>query len=116
MCGRNQTNIDMNGLGTSQPLELLLLQGTQQFRLQIHRNVADLVQKQSAVIRQLKPASLLDQRPGESTLFVAEELAFHQTRRNCGTVQADKGALTPRAEIMKRSGHQLLAGAGLAVQ
>src|SRR5208283_5113477 len=108
MCGRNQTNIDMNGLGTSQPLELLLLQGTQQFRLQIHSNVADLVEKQSAVIRQLKPASLLDERTGESTFFVAEEFAFHQTRRNRRTVQTNKCAPLPRTEIMNCPRNQFL--------
>src|SRR5271167_3587504 len=116
MRGRNQTNINVDGFGTSEAFELLLLQGTQEFRLQIHGNVADLVEKQSAVIRQLKPASLLDERPGESTLFVAEQFTFHQTRRNRRAVQAHKCALTPRAEIMKRSGHHLLACAGLSVQ
>src|SRR5208283_1509124 len=116
VCGRNQTNINVDGFGTSEAFELLLLQGTQKLWLQIHSNVADLVEKQSAVIRQLKPASLLDERPGESTLFVAEQFTFHQTRRNRRAVQADKCALPPRAEIMKRSGHQLLARTGLAMQ
>src|SRR6202158_124367 len=116
MCGRNQTNINVDGFGTSEAFELLLLQGTQKLWLQIHGNVADLVEKQSAVIRQLKPASLLDERPGESALFVAEQFTFHQTRRNRRAVQADKCALPPRAEITKRSGHQLLARTGLAVQ
>ena len=105
MCGRNQTNINLDGSGTSEAFELLLLQGTQELRLQIHGNVADLVEKQSAVIRQLKPASLLDERPGEGTLFMAEQFTFHQTRRNRCAVQADKCALPPRAEIVKRSGH-----------
>ena len=45
MCSRNQTNIDMNGPCTSQPLELLFLQGAQELRLQIQRDVADLVEK-----------------------------------------------------------------------
>ncbi|MGC2185783.1 MAG: hypothetical protein WA637_21120, partial [Terriglobales bacterium] len=80
MCGRNQTNINVDGPGTSETFKLLFLQGTQEFRLQIHSNVADLIEKQGAVIRELKPASLLDERPGESALFVAEEFAFHQTR------------------------------------
>ena len=45
MCSRNQTNIDMNGPRTSQPLELLLLQGAQELGLQIQGDVADLVEK-----------------------------------------------------------------------
>src|SRR5271165_5399711 len=116
MCGRNETNINVDGSSTSEAFELLLLQGTQKLWLQIHTNVADLVEKQSAVVRQLKPAALLDERPRESALFVAEQFTFHQTRRNRRAVQTDKCARSPRAEIMKRSGHQLLARTGLAVQ
>src|SRR5271165_7056729 len=100
MRSRNQTNVNLDGLCTSEAFKLLFLQGAQQFRLQIHGDVADLVEKQSAVIRQLKPASLLDERPCESTLFMAEQFTFHQTRRNCRAVQAHKCALTPWTEIM----------------
>src|ERR1700757_4380200 len=116
MSSRNQTKINANGFGTSEAFELLLLQGTQKLWLQIHSNVADLVEKQSAAIRQLKPASLLDECPGESPLFVAEQFTFHQARRDRRAVEADKCALSPRAEIMERSGHQFLASAGLTVQ
>ena len=84
--------------------------------LQIHGDVANLVEKESAAIRELKPAALLYERPRESPLLVAEQFTFHQTRRNRRTVQADKCALPPRAEIMKRSSHQLLARTGLAMQ
>src|SRR5208282_2767231 len=116
MRGRNQTNINVDGLCTTEAFKLLFLQGAQQFRLQIHGNVADLVEKQSAMIRQLKPAFLLHQGSGESALFVAEQFTFHQTRWNRRAVQTNKCTLSPRAEIMKRSGHQFLASTGLAVQ
>src|SRR5208337_2834871 len=45
MGGRNQTNINVDGLGTSEAFEILFLQGAQEFRLQIHGDVADLVEK-----------------------------------------------------------------------
>src|SRR5271169_4528738 len=116
MRGRNQTNVNMDGLCTSEAFKLLFLQGAQELRLQIHGDVADLVEKQSAMIRQLKPAFFLHQGSGESAFFVTEQFTFHQTRRNRRAVQTNKCTLTPRAEIMKRSGHQLLASTGLAVQ
>jgi hypothetical protein len=116
MSGRNQPNINLDGLRTSEAFKLPLLQGSQKFRLQVHSYVTDLVQKKSAVIRQLKAASLLHERPGESAFFVPEQLALHQTRGNCGAVKTNKGTLTAWAEIMNGSGHQFLARASLAMQ
>src|SRR5208283_2318656 len=105
-----------DGLCTSEAFKLLFLQGTQEFRLQIHGDVADLVEKKTAVISELKAASLLHEGARESSLFVAEEFAFHQTRRNRGTVQTNKSALPPRAEIMNCPGNQFLSGTGLTMQ
>src|SRR5271157_678691 len=116
MRGRNQTNLNLDGLCTSEAFKLLFLQGTQEFRLQIHADVADLVKKKTAVIRQLKAASLLHEGTRESTLFVAEEFAFHQTRRNRRTVQTNKCALPPRAESMNCPGNQFLPGTGLTMK
>ncbi|MGA9793499.1 MAG: hypothetical protein WBQ43_22645, partial [Terriglobales bacterium] len=59
MRGRNQTHINLDGLCTSEAFKLLFLQRTQEFRLQIHGDVADLVKKKTAVIRQFKAAALL---------------------------------------------------------
>src|SRR5208283_5524750 len=59
MRGRNQTNINLDRLRASEAFKLLFLQSAQKFRLQIHGDVAYLVEKKTAVIRQLEPASLL---------------------------------------------------------
>src|SRR5208283_3667027 len=72
--------------------------------------------KKTAVIRQFKAAPLLYEGARESTLFVAEQFTFHQTRRNRRAVQTNKCTLPPRAEIMKCAGHELLTGAGLTMQ
>ena len=45
MRGRNQTNINVDRLCTSEAFKLPFLQGTQEFRLQIHGDVADLCQE-----------------------------------------------------------------------
>src|SRR5208283_403387 len=54
MRGGNQPHVHADRLGASQPLELLLLDGAQQFRLEFEADVADLIQKQRASVRQLE--------------------------------------------------------------
>ena len=98
MCGGNQTNINVNGLGTSEAFELLFLQGPQKLGLNTSY-VADLVEKQSAMIRQLKSASLLDQRPGESTLFVAEDSLSTKPEGIAAQFRRTNVRRPPRAEL-----------------
>ena len=50
-------------------------------------------------------------RAGEGALFVAEELAFEQTRGDGGAVQLDERSLAPAAEVVDGAGHQFFAGA-----
>src|SRR5262249_30573192 len=57
-------------------LELLLLEHAQQLRLQVEREVADLVEKERAAVRQLEAADPLRDGTGKSPALVAEELAF----------------------------------------
>ena len=59
----------------------LLLQHAQQLRLQLERDVADLVEKQRAAVRQLEAADPLRDRAGERAALVAEELALQQAGR-----------------------------------
>ena len=60
----------------AQALEFALLQNSQQFRLQLQRNFADLIEKHGAAIRQLEPADTLRDGAGECAFFVAEQFAF----------------------------------------
>ena len=68
----NQPNIDVDRFRTPQAFKFVLLQGTQKLRLQIETDVADLIQKEGAAIRQLEPAPFLHQGTGESAFFVAK--------------------------------------------
>ena len=52
--GGDQSDIGSNGLAPSHTLELLLLQDTQELDLDFGRQLADLVQKERAVIGQLE--------------------------------------------------------------
>src|SRR4029077_228995 len=99
----------------SKAFELLLLQSAQELRLQIHRDIADLIQKERAVIRQFEAAALLDQCSGEGTLFMTEQFALPQSRRNGRTIQADECSSATRAPIMNGPGDQFLARTSFAV-
>ena len=65
----------------AEPLELLLLQHAQQLRLELERNVADLVEEERAAVGELEAADLLRDRAGERAALVAEELALEKPRR-----------------------------------
>src|ERR1700732_2100639 len=106
----------MKRLCASQTFELPLLQSAQELGLQVHRNIADFIEEQSAMSSQFEAAALLDQRSGEGTLFMPEQFALHQSRRNGRTVQADESSRTSRAPIMNGPGDQFLARTSFAVQ
>ena len=60
----------------SHAFKLTLLQHPQQLGLQARADLADLVEQQRAAVGQLEAALAQRVSPGESTLLVAEQLAF----------------------------------------
>src|SRR5262249_2185887 len=86
----DQAHIDLQRLGAPQALELLLLENAQELGLQFERDVADLIQKQRAVVGELEAADLLRDRAGERAALVAEQLAFQKPERNRGAVHLDE--------------------------
>ena len=99
-----------------QPLEGVLLQHAQEFRLQVKGQVADFVEEQRPSIGQLKAPEALRERPREGAFFIAEEFAFEQPTGNGGAVECDEGARVPRAAGVQRPRQEFFAGAGLALQ
>jgi hypothetical protein len=57
-------------------LEFLLLQDTEELRLQLERYLADLVQEKRSAVSQLEATDLLSDGIRECASFVTEELAF----------------------------------------
>src|SRR5262249_14393710 len=110
--GGNQTNVHFLSARAAQPLKLLLLQNAQQFWLQLQRDVADFIQKQSAFVCQLEAADALRDCAGECTFLVAEELALDQPRWNRRAVDLDQRSLASRAQVVNCPSQQLFAGAG----
>ena len=50
----------------------------------------------------------------EGALLVAEQFALQQPRGDGRAVELDEGALAARAQVVKRTGDEFLAGAGFA--
>src|SRR5208282_1268673 len=72
----DQAQIHFDRPRPSQPFELVVLQYAEQLGLQLQRNLADLIQEQSAFISKFQAPNLLADGPGERALLVAEQFAF----------------------------------------
>src|SRR2546423_15661804 len=73
---RDDADIGTTGAGRPHALELAGLEDAQQLRLLRQRQVADLVEKQRAALRQLEPAHTVRFRIRECAPHMAEELAL----------------------------------------
>ena len=91
MRGRHQPHVHLDRLGAAQALELLFLQHAEQLGLQLRGDVADLVEEQRPLVRQLEAADLLADGAGEGALLVAEQLALQEPRGDGRAVELDEG-------------------------
>src|SRR6266849_4717638 len=96
------------------PLELLLLEHAKELRLEVQRQVTDLVEEQGAVVRELEAADPSRDGTGEGATLVAEELALQEARGDGGAVELDERATAPGAERVDQAADQLLASTRLA--
>jgi hypothetical protein len=69
---RDDPRVHANGFRAAKPLDLPLFQHAQQLDLHLSRQVADLVEKNGGVIRELEASDLPRQRPGECPPLAAE--------------------------------------------
>ena len=83
-------------------------------RLQRQRQIADLVEKQRAVVRHLEFPRFARDGAGEGPFLVTEQLRLEQVLGNGCAVDGDEGRVAARAEHVQRPGEQLLAGPALA--
>src|SRR5262249_39819078 len=100
---------------TSQALEFAFLQDAQEFWLKLQGNFANFIQKDGAVMRQLKAADALGDGTGKSAFLVAKQFAFEQAGGDRGAIYLDKGILPARAKIVDAAGDQFFSRAGFAV-
>ena len=107
-------NIHVLGPRAAQPLELSLLQDAQELRLQLQWNVANFIQKQRSLVRQLNPANLLNDCTGKSAALVAKQFAFEQAAGNSSTIDLYERAVLAVAAIVNRTRDEFLAGSRLS--
>ena len=112
--GRNQPHIDLDRLRAAQALELLFLQHAEQLGLQLRGDVADLVEEQRPLVRQLETPDFLADGTGEGTLLVAEQFAFQQSRGDGGAVEFDEGTGRSRTQLVHGPSDEFLARARFA--
>src|SRR5690554_2309285 len=110
MSGGQYPHINLYGVLPTHALYLLFLEKSQQIGLQLHGQVADLVEEQGAAVGSLDPADLALMGAGEGALFMAEQLRLNQLLGNGAAVDRDEGPGSPQGLTVQGLGDQLFAG------
>src|SRR5664279_1301884 len=90
MACRDHPCLEVQRLRVADPLERALLEHAQQLRLQLHRNLRDLVEEQRALTGELEPAGSIADRAGERALDVTEQLALEYAGCERGATDRDE--------------------------
>ena len=90
-CG-HQANVHLMRPSAAQALKFLFLQYTQQFGLQGRRNIAHLIQEESALVGQFEASGLLHDGSGESALLMSKKFTFQQIQGNGSAIHSYKRA------------------------
>ena len=80
----------------------------------LQRNFANLVEEQSALVRQFDAADFLADGPGKRALLVAEQLALEQSGGDRGTIELDEIAVFAAAHAVNGARDPFFSGAGFA--
>ena len=112
----DHADVDVDGPGIAEPLDLPFLQHAKQLGLDFERQLADLVEEDRALGRELEPSDLRGVGAGEGAAFATEQLALNQGGGHGRAIDHDERAATPQAASMDGAGEQFFAGTGLAAQ
>jgi hypothetical protein len=112
--GRDQAHVDVERFDAADTFEARFLQHAQELHLHVDGQLADLIEKQRAAVRELEAARLLRDRTRERALLVAEQLGLDERGRDGGGVDADERLVLARGFAVERERDELLAGAALA--
>jgi hypothetical protein len=114
VAGGDDAGVDPDRPPSAYPLDLTLLQGPQELRLEVEPEHADLVQKQRAGVRYFEFSELPCVGAREGAPFVPEQLRLEQLGRQRSAVHGHEGAVAAAALPVDRACNQLLARAGLS--
>src|SRR5439155_12214575 len=111
----DQTKLRLDRMCAADALDLALLDGAEQFRLQIEPQIANLIEKQCAAGGELELAELLTDGSRERALLVAEQHAFQEVLRDGCQIDGNKWRGCRQSRLaMDQPRQQLFAGAALA--
>src|SRR5690606_28235032 len=114
-CGRRkQSRIDFQYRLGPDAADLTTVQCRQQLRLERRTQLADLIEKQRAPVRQLEQSAPNLVRTGERTARMTEELALEQRLRYARTVDRHEARVRAARCAMDRGREHALPGTGLA--
>ena len=102
-------------LAAANPYHFLFLQHPEQLRLHIQVHIADLVEKNGAVVGLFKAADAAVVGARKRTLFMAEHLAFDQLFGDGRHVYRHKRLFPADRRMMYRFGNQFFTGTGFSV-
>src|SRR5436190_1731252 len=114
--GHDDARVDRAGAVLAHRTDLPLLQHAKKLRLERRAGLRDLVEKERAAARHLEEALAILGGAREGAAAVAEELALEQPLGERGTVDGDEEVVAARSGGVDGARHQLLAGAGLALE
>src|SRR5581483_1733890 len=106
--GRDDADVDGDGLRAPDAEELAVLEDAEELRLRSRAHLADLVEEERPLVRQLELAELLRVGVREGALLVSEELALEERLGDRGAVERDERAVGARALVVDRLRDQLL--------
>ena len=111
---RDDPDVDVARAGRADALEIAGLEHAQQLRLQVQRDVGDLVEKQRTAVGELETADAVRLGVGEGALDVAEQLAFEDPFRQAAGVHGHEPPARPARHGVNGLRNGALAGAVLA--
>ncbi len=88
--GGDDADIDPHRKVAADAFEFMRLQNVKQLGLDLGRNLANLIEEDDAAVGELEAADALGDGAREGPFLMAEELAFHEARRQGAAVDLDK--------------------------
>ena len=111
---RKNPDVHEDGFVSPDPLDLLLFQGAQEFRLQRQRQFPDLVEEQGAPMGDLERPAALCRGSGERPFLMAEQFALDQFRRDRPAIHYDERVVPAPGAVVDPPRNQLFPAPGFA--
>src|SRR4030095_3357831 len=113
--GGDDAHVHPQAARAAHPLELALLEDTEDLGLGHRGKIRNLVEEERTPIGQLEASLLAPSRPREGALIVAEELGLERRLGRRRAVDAQEGPRPARRAVVDGPRHSLLARAALTL-